>query len=88
MSYEPMGEDMLTSVAPFYLASRLYGALLEASLCEQSARILSMDNATRTAGDMMQDLSLRYNKARQGVITQEITEIVSGADAISSEGSG
>jgi F-type H+-transporting ATPase subunit gamma len=87
-SYEPGGIQMLGSIVSFYLASRLYGAILESSVSEQSARILSMDGAVRTAGEMIMDLTLRYNQARQSVITQELTEIVSGADAISMEGSG
>ena len=81
-AYEPGGEDMLHGVASFYLASRLYGALLEAAVCEQSARIISMDGAVRTAGDMIQELELSFNQARQGTITQEITEIVTAADAV------
>ena len=80
-SYEPAGAAMLDGLVPFYLASRIYGAILESAVCEQSARILSMDNASRTAGDMIQSLNLLYNKARQSVITQEIIEIVAGADA-------
>ena len=79
--FEPGGVKMLENIVPFYLASRLYGALLESSLSEQSARDLSMDGAARTAGEMIRHLQLRYNKARQGVITQEIIEIVAGADA-------
>ena len=80
-SYEPGGEALVGRAVSFYLASSLYGALLEASVCEQSARILSMDGAVRTAGEMIRDLTLRYNQARQAVITREITEIVAGADA-------
>ncbi|MCL2121648.1 MAG: ATP synthase F1 subunit gamma [Clostridiales bacterium] len=86
LTYEPEGAEMLEQIVPFYLASRLYGALLESSLSEQSARVLSMDGAVRTAGEMIQSLNVRYNKARQGVITQEITEIISGADASAGEG--
>jgi len=81
-AYEPKGEELLQGVADFYLASSLYGAMLEASVCEQSARILSMDGAVRTAGEMIQELGLSYNQARQGMITQEITEIVTAADAV------
>ena len=82
-SAEPSGAEMLDGIASFYLASRLYGAVLESAVSEQSARILSMDGAVRTAGEMIASLTLRYNQARQGMITQEITEIVAGADAIS-----
>ena len=80
-SYEPGGAEMLSSLVSFYLASRLYGAILESALCEQSARVLSMDGASRTAGEMITSLSLRYNRARQDLVTREITEIVAGADA-------
>jgi F-type H+-transporting ATPase subunit gamma len=86
--FEPGGVQMLGGIVSFYLASRLYGAILESSVSEQSARILSMDGAVRTAGEMIMNLTLRYNQARQSVITQELTEIVSGADAINMEGSG
>jgi len=86
LAYEPEGAEILEQIVPFYLASRIYGALLESSLSEQSARVLSMDGAVRTAGEMIQSLNIRYNKARQGVITQEITEIVAGADASAVEG--
>ena len=81
--FEPVGAEMLKSMVSFYLSSRLYGAVLESAVSEQSARILSMDGATRTAGEMIMSLTLRYNQVRQGAITQELTEIVAGADAIS-----
>ena len=80
-NYEPGGAAMVGRAVSFYLASVLYGALLEAAVSEQSARILSMDGAVRTAGEMIRDLTLRYNQARQAIITREITEIVAGADA-------
>jgi len=80
--YEPGGAEMLEQIARFYLASRLYSAILESGVSEQSARILSMDGASKTAGEMIASLTLRYNQARQAVITQELSEIVAGADAI------
>lgn len=79
---EPEGEEMLRHTAAFYLATYLYGAILEASCCEQSARIASMDSAVKNADEMVETLTLRYNQARQGAITQEIIEIVGGANAV------
>ena len=84
VSFEPADASFLRGVIPFYLASAIYGALLESSLCEQCARIVSMDGAVRNADEMIRRLTLRFNQARQGVITREISEIVSGADAVSS----
>lgn len=80
--YEPDGFETLERIGRFYLTSRLYGAILESGVCEHSARIISMDGASKTAGDMIAGLTSRFNKARQAVITQELSEIVSGADAI------
>ena len=59
----------------------MYGAILESSVCEQSARVTSMDSADKNAGEMVEHLTLQFNQARQGAITQEIIEIVSGVDA-------
>ena len=82
LTFEPGGASMLENVVSFYLTSRIFGAILESAVSEQSARILSMDGAARTAGDMIGKLTLRYNQVRQGAITQELTEIVAGADAV------
>lgn len=65
-----------------YLAAAVYGAVLEASLCEQSARMTAMDAAVKNAGEMIDRLTLEYHQARQSEITQEMIEIISGADAI------
>ena len=62
-----------------YLGGLIYGALCESFASEQGARRMAMDSATKNAGAMIDDLTLRYNRARQGAITQEITEIVAGA---------
>ena len=88
MRFEPSGEEFLTQVVSFYVKSVLYGVLLESAVCEQSARITSMDGAAKAADEMIAQLTLQYNQARQGAITQEITEIVRGADAVAQKGKG
>lgn len=85
---EPAGEALLEQAVPFYLSAFVYGALLEASASEQSARITSMDSAVKSSDEMMDSLSLLYNQARQGAITQELIEIVGGAGAVQQEGEG
>ena len=65
-----------------YLESQVYQAVVENGACEQAARMLAMKNATENAGELIDDLQLVYNKARQAAITQELSEIVSGAAAI------
>ena len=83
MSYEPNEEEALDMIIPKYVTSLFYGALVEAVASENGARMQAMDSATSNAEDMISDLSLKYNRARQGAITQELTEIVAGASAIS-----
>ena len=83
MTYEPEEEEVLDSIIPKYMSSLIYGALLEAVARENGARMTAMDNATSNAEEMIEALSLQYNRARQGAITQELTEIVAGANAIS-----
>ncbi len=80
--YEPSQEDILESLLPLYLNSEVYRALLENAAGEQGARMSAMDNATRNAGEMIDDLSLQYNRARQAQITKELIEIISGAEAL------
>ncbi len=80
MLMEPGPEQLLRAVMPDYLAGCLYGAVCDAVACEQAARRNAMDSATKNAEQMISDLSLHYNRARQGSITQEITEIVAGAE--------
>jgi F-type H+-transporting ATPase subunit gamma len=75
----------LERAVPLYLTAFLYGAILESAVCEQSARITSMDSAARNADDMIRKLELFYNQIRQGAITQEIIEIVNGAGKNSGE---
>lgn len=82
MNYEPDPEEVLDKIIPKYINGILYGALIEAVAAENGARMQAMDNATSNAEDMIADLSLKYNRARQGSITQELTEIVAGASAI------
>ena len=79
--YEPNAEDVFQAIVPEYLGGILYGALCEAQASEQAARRTAMDSATSNAEEMIADLSLKYNRARQAAITQEITEIVAGAEA-------
>ena len=83
MNYEPNEEEALGMIIPNYVTSLFYGALMEAVASENAARMQAMDSATSNAEEMIQDLSLKYNRARQGSITQELTEIIAGAEAIS-----
>ncbi len=83
MNYEPNEEEALDMIIPKYVTSLFYGALAEAVASENGARMQAMDSATSNAEDMISDLSLKYNRARQGSITQELTEIIAGASAIS-----
>ena len=83
MNYEPNDEEALDMIIPKYITSLFYGALVEAVASENGARMQAMDAATSNAEDMISDLSLKYNRARQGSITQELTEIIAGASAIS-----
>ena len=79
--YEPEPEEVFASIVPEYLGGIVYGAICESRCAEQAARRTAMDSATSNAEDMIADLSLKYNRARQAAITQEITEIVAGAEA-------
>ena len=78
MLYEPDAETVLETIVPEYLGGVLYGALCESRASEQAARRTAMDAATSNADEMIADLSLKFNRARQAAITQEITEIVAG----------
>jgi F-type H+-transporting ATPase subunit gamma len=80
--YEPDAKELLEGLLTRYIESQVYQAVVENGACEQAARMLAMKSATDNAGDMIDDLQLIYNKARQGAITQELSEIVSGAAAI------
>lgn len=83
MNYEPNAETVLDMIIPKYMSSLIYGALLEALASENGARMTAMDSATNNAEEMLGKLELQYNRARQGSITQELTEIIAGANAIS-----
>ena len=78
--YEMDAAETLQRIVPDFLAGRIYGALCDAFISEVSARRMAMDSASKNAEAMISDLTLRYNRARQGAITQEITEIVAGAE--------
>jgi F-type H+-transporting ATPase subunit gamma len=80
--YEPDAQELLEGLLTRYVESQVYQAVVENTACEQAARMLAMKSATDNAGDLIDDLQLVYNKARQAAITQELSEIVSGAAAI------
>ena len=81
--YEPDARDLLEGLLTRYIESLVYQAAVENGACEQASRMLAMKNATENAGELIEDLQLIYNKARQAAITQELSEIVGGAAAIS-----
>ena len=83
MNFEPDDDEALDLIRPKYVTSLIYGGLVEAVASENGARMQAMDSATSNAEEMIDDLSLMYNRARQGSITQELTEIIAGANAIS-----
>ena len=83
MNFEPDDDEALDLIIPKYVTSLIYGGLVEAAASENGARMQAMDSATSNAEEMIDDLSLMYNRARQGSITQELTEIIAGANAIS-----
>jgi F-type H+-transporting ATPase subunit gamma len=80
--FEPSEEEILAELLPKNLAVQIYTALLENTASEQGARMTAMDNATRNAGDMIDRLTLNYNRTRQAAITKELIEIISGAEAL------
>jgi len=80
--YEPEAVEILDGLLVRYIESQVYQSVVENIACEQAARMLAMKNATDNAGDIIDELQLVYNKARQAAITQEISEIVSGAAAV------
>ena len=82
MNYEPEAEEALELIIPKYINSLIYGGLVQALASENGARMQAMDSATSNADEMIADLGLKYNRARQSSITQELTEIIAGANAI------
>ena len=82
VEYEPDEEEVLVELLPRYLKTQLFGALLENQASEQGASMTAMDNATRNAGDLIQKLTIQYNRSRQAAITTELIEIIAGAEAL------
>jgi F-type H+-transporting ATPase subunit gamma len=80
--YEPEEEEILAELLPRYVATQIFRALLENGASEQGARMSAMDNATRNAGEMIRKQTLTYNRTRQAMITKELIEIISGAEAL------
>ncbi len=80
--YEPSEEAILADLLPRAVATQIFAALLENGASEQGARMSAMDNATRNAGEMIDKLTIQYNRSRQAVITNELIEIISGAEAL------
>lgn len=84
--YEPVPEEIIAALLPRHLNFHIWRALLESNAAEQGARMTAMENATTNASDLLRDLQLSYNKARQASITKELLEIVSGAEALKAAG--
>ncbi len=82
VEYEPDEESILEELLPRYVKTQLFGALLEREASEQGASMTAMDNATRNAGDLINRLTIEYNRSRQAAITTELVEIISGAEAL------
>ena len=82
MNFEPDEEEAISLLVPKYITSILYGSFVEAVASENGARMQAMESATNNAEEIISDLELKYNRARQGAITQELTEIIAGAEAI------
>lgn len=82
VEYEPGEEEILEELLPRYVKTQLFGALLEREASEQGASMTAMDNATRNAGDLINRLTIEYNRSRQAAITTELVEIISGAEAL------
>ena len=80
--FEPSEEEILNKIIPQNIAVQIFTGLLESSASEHGARMTAMDNATRNANDKIDDLTMFYNRSRQAVITKELIEIISGAEAI------
>ena len=80
--FEPEAGEILAQLLPRNLSVQVFRALLENAASEQGARMTAMDSATRNAGDMINKLTINYNRTRQAVITKELIEIISGAEAV------
>lgn len=79
LSLKPSAEEVMDHIVPNYVVGFVYGALVEAFSCEQNARMMAMEGATNSAKQMLKELDIEYNRARQAAITQEITEVIAGA---------
>ena len=82
VDYEPGEEEILEELLPRYVKTQLFGSLLEREASEQGASMTAMDNATRNAGDLINKLTIQYNRSRQAAITTELIEIIAGAEAL------
>jgi F-type H+-transporting ATPase subunit gamma len=82
VEYEPDEEEILATLLPRYLRTQIFGALLENNASEQGASMTAMDNATRNAGELINKLTIQYNRSRQAAITTELIEIIAGAEAL------
>ncbi|MET0589444.1 MAG: F0F1 ATP synthase subunit gamma [Novosphingobium sp.] len=82
VEYEPNEEEILATLLPRYLRTQIFGALLENNASEQGASMTAMDNATRNAGELINKLTIQYNRSRQAAITTELIEIIAGAEAL------
>jgi F-type H+-transporting ATPase subunit gamma len=82
VEYEPDEEEILAALLPRYLRTQIFGALLENNASEQGASMTAMDNATRNAGELINALTIQYNRSRQAAITTELIEIIAGAEAL------
>ena len=82
VEYEPDEEEILAALLPRYLRTQIFGALLENNASEQGASMTAMDNATRNAGELIDKLTIEYNRSRQAAITTELIEIIAGAEAL------
>ena len=82
VEYEPEEEEILAELLPRYVKTQVFGSLLEREASEQGASMTAMDNATRNAGDLINKLTIQYNRSRQAAITTELIEIIAGAEAL------
>lgn len=79
LALRPSADAVMNRIVPDYVVGFVYGALVESFSCEQNARMMAMEAATNSAKDMLHELDIMYNRARQAAITQEITEVIAGA---------
>ncbi|MBQ5485345.1 MAG: F0F1 ATP synthase subunit gamma, partial [Lachnospiraceae bacterium] len=86
IAFVPSAEAVMDRVVPEYVVGFIYGALVESFSCEQNARMMAMQSATDSGQEMLRQLSIQYNRARQAAITQEITEIIAGVRAQKKKG--